>query len=448
MATPPSPPSSGKSPSATAKPDLTDTSSSIKSKAASAFGRSVHSVKEGPSLSIHMDSMHAFIRLSNPEDDFELSQGLYPQDTESDDSSNNAAAENVTDAADTANGTMSDDGGDDESAGNVTDAADIANGTMSDDGGDDESDGNVTNATDTTNVTNATDTTDATRKNIDADASDVAIVATQMLTGLYIQDRSDKGMIESEEDNYGDTDGILEVPSVSFALTRDEFQAVADFMVKSSRACARPWPEGVEGDLCRYELLGHNCVDYVQEAFSLLGRPGHFLDYFPEAVLGNQSSLVPIYASLQRPEYRVPAQWATTGMLLLALKPLVPRAAAAIGKVGGWASSWLLSPRSRADAAPEAPSPEKLQALFNSVRQQYDECERQWHGYLNQEAPDRQVIDEVTDLQFQFVELEERVQKSGFAAAEAADMARELRILQEGFGRFIAKCKGKSAGRV
>ncbi len=443
MATPPSPPSSGKSPSATAKPDLADTASSIKSEAASAFGRSVRSVKEEPSLSIHMDSMHAFIRLSNPQTNFERSQGLYPQDTESDDSSNNASAENVADAADTANGTMSDDGGDDQSAENVTDAADTTNAITSDNGSDNESDGNVTNATDTAG---------AITKKLDADDAAVMFLATKMLTGFYVPNswfsRGDQGMIQDEEITYGGKDEVMEVPSVSFTLTRDEFQAIADFMVKSGRGCARPWPEGVEGDLCRYDLLGHNCVDYVQEAFSLLGRPGHFVDYLPEAVLANQSSLVPVFAAAQRPEYRVPAQWATTGMLLLTLKPVVSKTAAAIGKIGGWASSWFLSPRSQADAAPEAPAPETLEALFNAVRQQYHACERQWDVYLGQPAPDRKVIDKVTDLQFQFVELEKRVQKSGFAVADGADMAKKLRSLQEGFGQFIAQSAGKSDGSV
>lgn len=405
------PPSSPKQPSGDKHLSLDQ----IHNKAMRAFGRSVQAVQEVPSLRVYLDKTHAFVWLRDPVYGIDMARGLYPKE---------GFGEQRVEVC----------------MGNASDLQ--AEDASCEQAGDDESD-------------QANEAIDAA---LVLGTSKLVVGLDKARGGLFWE----KGAIKDEVSSYGGVSWMSGLPFVDFNLTEFEARSVEGFLGEAEAACQHE-PGTPAGDLCTYSVLGHNCIDFVQDVFSRTNQPGHFIEYFSPGALRDSDPQIVGYAMLHRPAYRVPVQLAATGagsllatgMLLLTLKPLVPKAvaaagtlASAAGKACGWASSWLWS--QEAQPEPEMPDPEVLEKLFTELRAQDRRCEALWETYLSQPFPDKKTIHEVTDMQFRFAELEEQVKRDGIASVAVPGMVDELQSLQQVLSRFIETCEalsGKVPGR-
>ena len=240
-----------------------------------------------------------------------------------------------------------------------------------------------------------------------------------------------QGIIKDEHESYKSLGGFKAVPKVTFPLSRKEAEDVEDFILDFRNACE----EGSRS--CKYQALTFNCVDFAQTAFSKTSYPGHFVEYFPTKVLMQDFGEAVIYASFSTPHVQACLK---SGSLMLAASMgsyIVPKAASVAKSMGEWFTSYLW-PQATAN---EPLDPKTLQKRYKKVKASFYACENFWAEFHDRNQTEHALINESTDLQFRFLDVEKTVEKEGYTGKSQASLDKKLKLLEQDFKALNEKLK-------
>ncbi|WP_252179002.1 hypothetical protein [Endozoicomonas sp. 4G] len=240
----------------------------------------------------------------------------------------------------------------------------------------------------------------------------------------------ERGSVIDEVISYRQFNGIDDIPKVTFFISQKEALEVEKYISQYSDACEK------KEDSCAYQLIGFNCVDFAQEAFSKTGYPGHYIQYFTPSLLGQGVGYATLYAGSYHPVIKTTASIGGTLMLAaLVVEHTVPKLKETVRRVGSWMCGWVW-PEQQAVAATQVDE-SQLKQLHNSVQSSNLSCETFWENYKQRDAKAKQLISDSVDLQARFYDVDTLIKRKGYNGSHQSYIFQELQSIQDGFTEFF-----------
>ncbi|KEQ12651.1 hypothetical protein GZ77_19330 [Endozoicomonas montiporae] len=248
------------------------------------------------------------------------------------------------------------------------------------------------------------------------------------------------GSIVNEKVVYGQNSSYVRpgffdpYPHVDFPITASEARSLEHFIADAQVTCNSP--DGTDGTACIYNLAEFNCLDFVQKVFEKTDYSGHFSNYFPYSKMTDSYSgrYLAMFKS-DKPSYtasKVAEAISVNGTIMLGATLLksLPQLAKS-----------LLPETPLADSEGKMISPAKLEKAVLNAGKTCHFLDKVFEDYyaVNDVPVPGELVELSVDIQSKIYDLEMFVKKHGYKESVRPYIKKELKEINEGVRDFIER---------